>query len=298
MSARLSWHEEEAAARDVRFAGWASKKADAARAAVTKEQIIDAFLAIRENQPNLDPQEAHRQAEILATGWATCECSRVFQPGERKYTQCFHCNQHSSASGPLTCVICQRRHKASFGACFDCKTKGREDQARFIRMVVLVRDRFTCQMCGKDGRDVEVAYTDDEEANEGVALQVDHIDPEGSAWWWNVQTLCTPCDLIKGKQYGPLDELAKIELMLAYRTYLSKYLDANETLKLDAAWRETLGYDFTAPAPMPDKQHLIEGRRYGTCDEIEGLLTVLHAFDSPEVSHAWNQTGQSNVQST
>lgn len=250
---RLAWHSEQAAARDARFTRWNSEKLAAWKVE------LDAWLEGR------DPRTL---SEIKAAAWSLCECGRPFQRTDRFYRQCFTCNQVSYADGSVVCVICGiRRHATTYPTCAPCKPY--EEAAQFLRPMVLVRDHFSCGLCGTD---------------EG-SMQIDHIEPGGSAFPWNLMVLCTTCDLIKGKQYGPLDELAKLELMEAYLTYLSCFLDDADRTILRQQYVETLGGDLSGPDPHVLADRRIEGRRYGTCDDIDGMLTVARMFKPTEVSH-------------
>lgn len=289
---RLAWHATESAAQDVRMSGWNSAKAAEARRDMTAAQLFTAGprglrqlghhdLAARLDLPWIEAIEAlrageseraaalRRRALIEATGWDDCKCGRVFKPGERAYRTCFICSQMQNSAGRPSCAICGRRHSTSFGSCFLCKSYGLEDQAIHIRSVTSRRDAFTCAMCG---------------GTEG-AMEVDHILPVGplggSAQPWNVQVLCTLCQIQKGKRYGPLDELARLELMLLYDTHLSQFLFADEQDALRRDLDDTLGgYLFSPSAILPKYNH-----RPPECDELEGLLAVIHAFDRPPTTH-------------
>lgn len=292
---RLAWHTEASAARDARMTGWNREKADAARFSLSTAQLvsagprglrarnspelaalarnldvawIEAIALLREGRP-AEARSVRFRAVELTTGWADCGCGRVFQPGENLYRQCYLCNLAERSDGTVSCALCARRHSMSYGACFTCKSAGREDTAALLRSTVNRRDGFTCSMCA---------------STEG-SMQVNRIDPDGSAWAWNVQTLCTPCDLIKGKAYGPLDELARLDLMLAYAGRsttlpdLSRFLFPDERTALRNQLDDLLG-DFE-PRLMPKYRNAPQAR----CDELDGLVTALHAFDRPSVFH-------------
>ena len=248
-SLRAAWHAEQAEQRDLSFSAWGSRKAAAWR------RDLQAYLNI--GKGDFEALKAER--------WAVCGCGRDFKPGPNHYRQCFTCSNVQRADGTVVCAICGvRRHDGKWPTCAPCKPY--EEAAQFLRPMVLVRDHFVCQMCGID---------------EG-SMQLDHIDPEGSAWPWNVQTLCTACDLTKGKQYGALDELARLELILAYESYLSCFLTNEERTILRQQRNETLGSDMRAPKP---RWRAVD---YGETDEISGMLNLLDGFgrDGIEVSHA------------
>lgn len=248
---RLAWHEAEAAARDERFTGWASAKALAA----WNGNSIHAF--------------TDRALVVAVTGWDECSCGRPFQPippksPDRWYATCFRCNQISYADGVVTCIFCQRRHGSAYPTCASCKTKvpNAEDEAAHKRSVIMRRDAFACSMCGTE---------------EG-SMQVDRIDPGTSAFWWDLQTLCTDCQLVKGKQYGPLDELARIELMLAYDGRLAEFLFPDERVNLKIQMDEVLR---AVEHPATMKAWL-----YGACeDDLEGMLDIARAFRPTDTSH-------------
>lgn len=239
MNPRIQWHEEAAASRDARFSGYGNRKAAVWRAE------LEAYLS-----------SGHGDlGDIKARRWEDCRCGRVFQPGERGYLQCYTCSQASYAEGSTACAICQRRHSMAFPCCKSCQTAGREDMASLLRSVVLRRDGFACNACGEfEGQ-----------------LDVHHINPDGSAWAWNCEVLCTGCWLTFGKQYGPLDELVWLDRATAYSTYLAEYLTDDEKDELQYQLRATLGGDFVGKPPR---------HPYGVdkVDEIEGLMNCLQKF--------------------
>src|ERR1700761_5663385 len=197
-----------------------SKYAEGKRELREASQLMDLAITMVDGwkcanaMDDLDAAEAtRRRAAVMACGWGDCPgWRRAFQPGERMFSQCFKCNQVESAEGRVRCVFCSKPHAMKFATCAQCKNiEGRDEAAPFLRSMVTRRDGFQCQMCG------------DEEAQ----LQVDHILPcafGGTAVVWNLQTLCTWCNILKGARFGPLDELARIDLMVAYWTHLGDFL--------------------------------------------------------------------------
>lgn len=259
---RLQWHEEASESRDARFEGWNAKKVTAWNAE------LESFL--QNGDGNLE--------DIVARRWRPCPtCHRHFQPvGPRgTYNSCFSCNQVARMDGAALCVICQRTHGTAYPCCKFCETAGREDMAAFLRSLVLRRDAFACwASCG---------------TTEG-SMQIKHVDPEGSAWQWNLTTTCSSCAIVQGKTYGPLDELVKLQLMTAYATYLNCYLTPEEDAVLRVQLKETLGGDYTGPPPLDRAvlAQMIGAANLGVCDEIEGLMNCLQGFGRTgiEVTHA------------
>jgi hypothetical protein len=241
MSDRLQYHEEAAASRDQRFTGYGRRKMSAWSAEVRAWYDGDCDPEVREH--------------LKLTRWAECGCGRPFQPGERNYGQCYTCNQTSYADGSTACAICQRRHSMAFPCCKICQTNGMEETATPLRSLVLRRDGYACRIC---------------ETSEGQ-LDVHHIDPAGSAWQWNVEILCVPCWVTfnASRAFGPLDELAWLELAGAYDSYLNEYLNDDERVMLRQQLHETLGSDFRAKPPR---------NQWGQCEEVQGMLNVLDAF--------------------
>lgn len=242
-------------------------------------EMADGWSAIEAKDDLAAAEIDRRRQAIKACGWDDCGCGAAFQPGERQYRRCFKCNQIESAEGRVRCAICSAPHSMKFGACFNCKNAGREEAAIWLRSVVTRRDHFVCQMCGTD---------------EGQ-LQVDHIRPcalSGDARPWNLQALCTWCNILKGARFGPLDEMAKVELMNAYRTYLADFLDSDERKALAVEYemvlcgedRQNGGWHDMAVRPMA---RFAVPEDHGVCDEIEGMMTVLAVFgrEGIEVSH-------------
>lgn len=65
------------------------------------------------------------------------------------------------------------------------------DTSRQQRFIILHRDGFRCQLCGR-------------RAIDGVTLEVDHVLPRakgGSAVPWNLWTLCVDCNQAKSDRY-------------------------------------------------------------------------------------------------
>lgn len=63
----------------------------------------------------------------------------------------------------------------------------------FSRTALLIRDKFECQYCGKDGFIPAI--------REGVRLNMDHVVPRclgGARNWENIVASCHPCNLKKG----------------------------------------------------------------------------------------------------
>lgn len=251
MSDRLEFHEEQAQARDVRFTGFTARKA-----AEWRHEVQAWYHG---------PRDAETLEALKLARWAKCGCGRSYQPGERDYRQCYTCSQASYADGSTACAICQRRHSMSFPCCRACQTLGNEDTATLLRSIVMRRDGYACNACGE---------------TEGQ-LDVHHIDPQGSAWQWNLEILCTPCWITfnASKKFGSLDELVWLERAEAYNSYLREFLDVEESRELREQLEATLGSDFVS---KPSR--LV---RYGKCDPLDGMLNVLDGFGRQgiEVSH-------------
>lgn len=242
-SARLAFHEEAAASRDVRFSGWNTTKAAKWRAEV------QSYLGAADITPNVLEQ-------LKADRWSRCGCGREFQPGEKNYRWCYTCSAASYAEGSTACAVCQRRHSMKYPCCKACTTNGQEDTAILLRSVVMRRDGYACNACGE---------------TEGQ-LDVHHINPDGSAWAWNCEILCCACWLTMkaSREYGPLDEMQWLQRAVAYDGPLAEFLTSDERMILRTQLRETLGSDYRAkPARLG---------RYGVTDEMSGLVNVLDTF--------------------
>lgn len=156
------------------------------------------------------------------SGWADCACGRSsYNPDN--YTSCFDCFQ-DRRSDYLDCVFCGRWHAPKFSTCFQCRQEspGRDEAGAHLRRLIHIRDGFTCRYCGdSDG-----------------PFQVDHIQPcahGGKAEQWNLQTLCTPCNRAKGRDFTERDETQLHDSMEAYYSYLWEYLSVDEQQRLHAA---------------------------------------------------------------
>jgi 5-methylcytosine-specific restriction endonuclease McrA len=199
-----------------------------------------------------------RAGEKPLDEWALCRCGGAFQPGPRGYTQCYNCSQKDWLATSYACVFCERRHSMSYPLCFACKQDSptAEDDARFIRLMINQRDNYTCQMCGLDAM------------TEGAELQVDHINPDGGNWQWNLQTLCGTCSALKGKSYDKLDEREYWKLITAYWGPLYDYLNSEEKAELD-----TLEPD--VEHEQIDFGHRPVWRTEDAVDEREGIMNVI-----------------------
>lgn len=58
-----------------------------------------------------------------------------------------------------------------------------------LRAIVLQRDGYTCQMCGRGQEDPDAL-----DPNRNTRLQVDHIDQQGENVESNLRTLCSACN--------------------------------------------------------------------------------------------------------
>lgn len=255
---RLQAHEEAAASRDVRFRGYSTKK-------ILKWQAeLNTYLTTGEGD----------LAELKSSRWTACPgCGIWYQPTPARpdgtlgsYSRCFTCSTAERADGRVACALCTRWHSTSFPCCAVCAKEGREDQASLIRSTTLRKCHFECALCGTD---------------ENV-MQVHRINPEMSPWPWVMEALCTPCFVIcdSSKSYGQLDELALLDMMQAYDSYLRDYLTDDEKTELQAQFRETMGGDFIGK-PCLDRvvlSQMILGANLGECDEIEGLMNALNGF--------------------
>lgn len=191
--------------------------------------------------------------------WMTCRCGGAFQPGERGYTLCWNCSSKGWIGTSFACVFCDRRHSMSYPTCFSCKQLWSEDDARFVRLMVNRRDNYVCAMCGIDSMET------------GAELQVDHVIPieiGGTNDVWNLQTLCTPCEALKGKSYDKHDERAYFALVQAYAGPLFDYLSPDEQALLLAIEPET-EYE------QIDFGHVPPWRTDDQCSERDGLLNVV-----------------------
>jgi len=80
---------------------------------------------------------------------------------------------------------------------------------RELRVLVFVRDKFTCQRCGVKPNPAPSNYDGTYtifNIPKGTYLVVDHIKPRkkgGSKDPSNLQTLCDSCNKAKGDSYGP-----------------------------------------------------------------------------------------------
>lgn len=161
-----------------------------------------------------------------------CPCGRDSYNSET-YNSCYHCYLERRIEF-LTCVWCGRWHSPKFASCFACRqAAGREEAGRDLRLVILGRDRFTCQSCGD---------------TEGL-MQIDHVKPcaaDGTADPWNLQVLCTLCNRQKGATWwdGSYWSKRRQVLVHAYCTYLWEYLDPAEKARLDIEVREWLDGGF------------------------------------------------------
>ena len=128
-------------------------------------------------------RHSHSKAEYLGKGAVT---TRLID-GELKW--CVYLNDYES-----TCLV-----RLPDGYVFECapwEIEPVEERASALskrrRFLVLRRDEYRCQMCGRD-------------ASDGVKLEVDHIHPRskgGTNEMSNLQTLCKDCN--RGKSDLPM----------------------------------------------------------------------------------------------
>ncbi len=206
-----------------------------------------------------------RRGEKPLDEWAVCACGSAFQPGGLSgvstYTRCYTCSSKDWFLTSLACIFCSRRHSMSYPLCFSCKQDRDEDDARFLRTMTCISNRYTCQMCGIDAMET------------GVELQIHRINPEGGNWPWNREVLCSACSMLAGKSYDKLDERAYWALVQIYAESLWEYLSPDEQAALLAIEPDTdhEQVDFGHLVPWPD---------LGDCDERDGILNVLASFDA------------------
>ena len=232
---------------------------------------------LREHQALTTRAARLRAGEKPLDEWAVCRCGAAFQPGERGYTLCWGCSSKDWYSSSYSCIFCDRRHSMSYPLCFVCKQERTEDgkalhtedDARFLRLMIMRRDHYTCQMCGADGASV---VEEDEDGNSvGTELQVDKIIPAalgGTADPWNMQTLCSGCQKLKGRNCEKLDEREYWTLVHAYWTYLYDYLMPDEKARLAEVEPDWVSEQI-------DFGHRPTWRTDDECDEREGLLNVI-----------------------
>lgn len=215
---------------------------------------------LREEYSMFERAAALRRGEKPLDEWAVCRCGSAFAPGVRAYTMCYTCSSKDWIATSFACVFCDRRHSMSYPTCFSCKQLYSEDDARFVRLMVNRRDNYTCQICGIDAMET------------GAELQVDHINPEGGNWPWNLQTLCTGCEAMKGKNYEKHDERAYFALVQMYLTYLFDYLTPEEQAALLAIEPDTdhEQIDFARRQTWMEADSFI-----GRCKDCDGLMNVI-----------------------
>lgn len=138
-------------------------------------------------------------------------CSKLFHPSSLNEFVCNTCRRQTRGS---MCIVCGRRYnpkkeengKISHPRCCskECKKalsitpysikrklkfiKGKKIPLYKIRFVILERDNFTCQYCGRTPQD-------------GAKLAVDHREPMskgGGDNFGNLITSCLVCNLGKG----------------------------------------------------------------------------------------------------
>jgi hypothetical protein len=121
---------------------------------------------------------------------------------------------------------------------------------------VMQRDHYVCQMCGVDAMET------------GAELQVDRINPELPSDPWNLQTLDSDCQKVKGKSFEKMDEREYWKLVNAYWTYLYDYLSPEDVARLSAVEPDYVSEQI-------DFGHRPTWRTDDECDEREGLLNVI-----------------------
>lgn len=169
--------------------------------------------------------------------YADCLCGRGQYELER-YTSCYECFQ-DRMSHLVVCIICGRhRHGTEYDTCFACRPNagGRDEAAAALRALILHRDGYSCQACGRqDG------------------LQVDHIVPcakGGTADEWNLRVLCGDCNRAKGANWhvGCIYEDVRTQLCRWYRLIAPTYFTPENYERFMAevsAWRRLHTWDPT-----------------------------------------------------
>lgn len=213
--------------------------------------------------------------------WEQCECGAAFQPGIRGYTSCWTCSSAEWYRSSYTCVFCQRRHSMRYGCCFLCKADGREDDARFLRNTINIRDSFICNLCGLDVTTVVAGSEFDDADHEdgkldltGSEMQVVWIVPEaegGTLAPYNLESLCSTCLAIRGKQYDTLDSTAWWTMVRLYAGPLFDYLLPDERAHLLALEPDTEREQVEFGRPVPWRETTV-------VYETDGFMTALAAF--------------------
>lgn len=157
-----------------------------------------------------------------------CDCGRGSYQ-KCLYRSCYECFL-DRRSHYIMCILCGRWHSPEFDTCFKCKpqTHGRDDAAAALRWLILWRDGFTCRYCGIHQGEEQV---DPRRGPVYAEMHVDHIVPcaaGGTADEWNLQVLCSVCNISKGSAWWPgcRHDRAKTELCRMYfllgRTYFGE----------------------------------------------------------------------------
>ena len=189
--------------------------------------------------------EHHEDCEMRAP----CDCGRdVYHSCE--YSSCYQCFL-DRRSEYVTCIFCDRWHSPEFDTCFACRPQGRDEAARDLKLVILIRDGHTCRYCGITAGEMRVDPRRVADGDDGIrpaVLHIDHILPcrrGGTADPWNLQVLCEVCNVAKSDEWfrGSRHDRARQEVMDAYATYLFRFLAEDEQAVLltqvcrDDAWR-------------------------------------------------------------
>jgi 5-methylcytosine-specific restriction endonuclease McrA len=217
----------------------------------------------------LDEEGFEEQHEHSAACNSECSCGRGSYPS-CKYRSCYECFKDRLAD-LAKCILCGRWHSRDFDTCFKCRpqTRGRDDAAKALRQLILWRDQFTCQYCGAiegelrvDDRlsrqrcrtDCALTHTHrikDDDGLRHTQLQVDHIVPcahGGRAVEWNLQVLCSVCNIAKGAFWHPgcRHDRARTALCRRYFMVAPSYFneeDRTEFMEEVVAYRATRTWD-------------------------------------------------------
>lgn len=218
----------------------------------------------------------------------TCDydCSAACDCGRGRYRRCKHRSCYECYLDRLSdfrrCLYCGRWHNPEFDACFTCRpeTRGRDDPARALRQLVLWRDQYACRYCGAvegdmqlDPRMVRAACLPrcridhkhrmcDDDGMRHTLLHVDHIIPcaaGGQADEWNLQVLCSVCNIAKGATWYPgcRHDKARSELCRGYFLIAKSYFpepDRSRFLAEVEEWRGVRTWDPSARQSWRDNQ--------------------------------------------
>src|SRR5215471_8590918 len=79
--------------------------------------------------------------------WEECDCGRGEYYDPDYYNSCYTCYLQRR-SNYATCIFCGSWHSPAFDTCYDCRSSGRDEAGRDLKLVILTRDGFTCRYCG------------------------------------------------------------------------------------------------------------------------------------------------------